>query len=637
MKWFYIIAILVAGGMVVLPLTYLKAEKEGQFDGLVIGYGEDGRPIRKDKAVVYYDGYGAAIRSIDPITCGDTSSAGIQSNFYEGLYSYHYLKRPVYENLVCVLAAEFPKVSDDHLTYTIRIRPDVKYQRNPCFGTEADGRHKTRTVRARDFVLAFKRCADFHVNAQLSWALISGRIKGLDAYRDKTEKDFKRLDFLRYDLDVEGVRALDDQTLQIKLTEPYPQLKYVLAMALYAPIPREAVDYWMPRTGLTEFHKPESVVGTGPYLLHTFKPKNKIILVRNPDFRPDFYPAEGEAGDEEMELLADAGKRVPFIDVAVFDWMPQDYSAWMMFLSKRKDASGIPERTFEFVITPDKELTRKWRQRHIYLRKAWSPSVYWIVFNMEDPILGRSKALRQAICLAYDVESHIKVLYNDRGKRAVNIIPSTFPGHKEAGAGPYYRLDLAAAREKIEEAKNELGPAMLLDEYGEIPELTLDMSQYDRADKFGEFVKQQFRKIGLRLKVIYNDWPTLQKKVDNKQSQIYTMGWHADYPDAENFFQLFYSPNIDKGTNNSNYKNEEFDRLYERIRTMDETPERMALYVRMSSIINEDCPVLLLSEPQSFVMYYDWMSNVKLHPIGYGYLKYRRIDYDLRKKLGGRN
>jgi len=114
------------------------------------------------------------------------------------------------------------------------------------------------------------------------------------------------------------------------------------------------------------------------------------------------------------------------------------------------------------------------------------------------------------------------------------------------------------------------------------------------------------------------------------------MGWHADYPDAENFLQLYYSGNIDKGTNNSNYSRPDFDRLYEKIRVMPDTPERTEMCARMVRMIGEDCPILPIREPMNFVLIHNWVKNVKPHPIGYGFQKYRRIDTALRKKMGGR-
>lgn len=644
MKWFYAISLLVVAALVLSPLVLLR---------------EQSVDIPAGK-VVLWDTYGAAVKSIDPATCSDTTSSSIQANFYEGLYAYHFLIRP--PKVVPQLAAEMPEISEDGLTYTIKLKKGVKFQRNPCFGKRVtvNGRNvwPTRELKAKDFELAFKRVADYHLQTGLSWAFLSDRVEGLDDYRQKTRL-YKSGDFSRYDLNVSGVKALDDYTLQIKLTRQFPQFIYVLAMHVYAPVPREAVDYWL--AGLdrdedpieiadrvTEFRRPEMVVGTGPYLLAEWEEKNKIILRRNPLFRDEYYPTEGEPADDEYigdkaaGLLDDAtsnnGKpaKVPFVDVIHYRFVAESYSSWMMFLTKRKDASGIPQETFDSVITPGKDLTDMWEKRGIYLRKYSQPVIYWLVFNMEDRVLSKSKALRQAISLAYDVETHIRVLYNGRGKVARNIIPSSIEGSKVARPGPYYKLDVDLAKKKIQQAKKDLKAAGLLTPDGEIPPLTLQMGdQSATANRTADFAKSQFRKIGLTLKVEFNDWPTLQRKVHNKQAQIYTMGWHADYPDAENFLQLFYTPNIKKGTNNANYSNPEFDRLYEKARVMPPSPERTKLYAKMANMISEDVPVLLLSEPQSFVLFYEWVHNVKPHPIGYGFLKYRRIDAEQRKKLGG--
>ena len=132
-----------------------------------------------------------------------------------------------------------------------------------------------------------------------------------------------------------------------------------------------------------------------------------------------------------------------------------------------------------------------------------------------------------------------------------------------------------------------------------------------------------------------NDWPTLQRRVHNKQCQMYSMGWHADYPDPENFLQLYYTPNIKRGTNNCNYSDRQFDKWYEQIAKMPPGPERTKIYVKMIRKLNEDCPVLLLSEPTAFVLVQPWMRNLKPHPIGYGLNRYHRIDAEARRKAGG--
>jgi len=634
MKWFYGISLLVVGVLGVAPFVLLDKQGLGAYEG----------------KVVLWDSYRSPIKSLDPATCGDTASAYIQANVFEGLFNYHYLLRPA--RVVPQLAAGLPEVSPDRLTYTIKLRPDVTYHRNECFGSERFGgkaRFKTRRVKADDFILAMKRCADYHINSGLSWAFLSGRIEGLDEWRDKSEK-YKAGDFSRYDLPVSGLSAPDDGTLRITLDEPFPQLLYVLAMSVYAPVPREAVDYWLGteddgqggRRAVaidqrpTEFREAEQCVGTGPYLMTAFERKKRIVQTRNPEFRADFYPSQGQPGDRAAGMLADAGKRVPFIDVLYLDFVPEQYPSWMRFLSKQTDMSSIPQEAFDFVINPDRELAAKWSKKGIGLTKYESPSIQWFVFNMQDKLVGASKALRQAMCLSYDVESEIKVLYNGRGTPAKTIIPKSFSGWAEAGRGPYYRFDLQAARAKLKEAKAELGAKGLL-VGGEIPTIKVDIGGTDQASiRLGEFTKQQFDRIGIKLDVRYNDWPTQQKKVNNKVVQTYIMGWHADYPDPENFLQLFYSPNISKGTNDSNYSRPEFDMLYERARRMSDSPERQKLYIEMIHMVCQDCPVLLLSEPESFLLMYEWVHNVKPHPFGYGYVKYRRIDSSLRRAKGGR-
>jgi ABC-type oligopeptide transport system substrate-binding subunit len=359
-------------------------------------------------------------------------------------------------------------------------------------------------------------------------------------------------------------------------------------------------------------------------------------MVRNGDFRPDFYPTEGEAGDAEAGLLNDAGRRVPFIDVVHLVFVQENNPAWMMFEKKQRDSAGIPRDVYTQVISPDKALVDKWKQMGIRLIKDTYPAIYWIVFNMEDPVVGGSKSLRQALCLAYDVEKDIEILHNGRGIRALNTIPSTFKGHKEAGPSPYAHLDVPLARKKLEDARKELAAQGVIKPGQDIPTLKLYVGGIDEdSRRLGDFAQRQFAKLGIRLEIELNDWPTLQKLVHNKQCQMYTMGWHADYPDAENFLQLYYSPNIKRGTNNSNYSKREFDKLFEAASVELNEGKRIDLYAGMTRLINEDCPVLLLSEPITYYLAYEWVHNIKLHPIGYGFQKYMRIDAALRRQRGG--
>ncbi len=643
MKSFLIIAGVVVVFLVISPVVWLSTRMEDQFEG---------------KSVLRVS-YPEKIKTLDPVLCGDTISAVMQTNVYEPLYTYHYLKRPV--EVVPLVADALPEVSDDGLTYTMRIQPGVKYAVNPCFGVGSDGRPGTRDVTAHDFVLGFKRVADSHMLSPMAWSFLSDRVVGGNAFHERT-KDYAEGDFSRYKLDIEGVKALDDLTLRVQLTEPFPAFIFVLAMHSFTACPPELIAYHLERTPLytwdrktnqckraanggasipmtertAQINAPEQAVATGPYTITRWERGKGILFERNPLYSHETYPTEGEASDQANGLLADAGRPLPFIDVLDYQCITQDYAMWLQFLSGKLDVSGIPRDVFEQVINPDRGLSQKWRDKGIRLVVYEDPSVYWFGFNMQDPVLKASPSLRQAMCLAYDVDTYIDVLFNGRGKRAVNTLPSSFPVFEEAGPGPYYRYDLKAAREKLEIAKEELRKAGLLTPEGRIPPITIDLGGQDStARRQGEFSQQQFEAAGIPVKIELNDWPTLQQKVHNKQVQAYAMGWHADYPDPENFLQLYYGPNIDKGTNSTNYSNPEFDRLYEKIIVMPDSPERREMCMRMVRMLSEDVPVLLLLEPRMFALPYDYVGNYKRHPIGYGMTKYYRIDEDRRRELAG--
>ena len=173
MKWFYVISLLIVGLLAASPFVLLPKPEQGRFAGKVVSYNT----------------YGAKVKSVDPATSGDTTSAAMQGNVFEGLYAYHYLKRPV--EVIPLLAAALPTVSPDALTYTIPLKKGVEYAPNPCFGLDDSNHPMTRTVRAEDFVLAFKRIADYHLTTKLSLVTKGGgqiRHNALEAARISTNK-----------------------------------------------------------------------------------------------------------------------------------------------------------------------------------------------------------------------------------------------------------------------------------------------------------------------------------------------------------------------------------------------------------------------------------------------------------------
>jgi ABC-type transport system substrate-binding protein len=559
-----------------------------------------------------YFGTTERIRGFDPIEAGDTTSAAAVSRLYEGLLEYEYLIRPY--TVRPLLAAEMPAISEDGLTYTFKIKPGVRFHDNPCF---PGGRGRELT--AEDFVYSWKRLADANNKPKGYW-VFEGRIVGLDEFHRKSTKGP-----VDYSEPVEGLQALDRYTLQIKLTEPYPQLLWVLTMDYTFAVPREAVEYY----GEEFLNNP---VGTGPFLIRRWQRNYRIEYVRNPNYHGDTYPRVGAPGDKEAGLLEDAGKPLPLLDRVVEYVVADDSTDWLMFLSGQLAASGISRSNFDAVINQQKELTPALRARGIRLYKT--PRLYttYIGFNMTDPVVGasadpvvheRNRKLRQALSCAVDIEKWI-AFYNHRMVPATGPIPPGVAGYEEGKPLPY-AFDLERARRLLAEAGYPDGrdPAT-----GKRLTLTLEIGSAGdpEARQSVDLLASFFAELGIEVKPSYNNWPEFLKKLERKQAQLYQLGWIIDYPDAENFLQLFYSKNASPGPNHSNYSNPEFDRLYERIRTMQDTPERTALYQRMAAIVIEDAPWIFLTHPLSFGLFQPWFQNYKPHDFPYPNMKFYKVD-----------
>ena len=146
-----------------------------------------------------------------------------------------------------------------------------------------------------------------------------------------------------------------------------------------------------------------------------------------------------------------------------------------------------------------------------------------------------------------------------------------------------------------------------------------------------EYLAKSLKEIGIQIKPNLMTWPEFEKSIKNKKGQMYGFAWGADYPDAENFLQLFYSKNASPGPNDSNYNNPAYDRLYEKSLTLPESPQRTALYKEMVKILVEDAPWVWGVHRIGFVLVNPWIKNVKIHEFANDRRKYFRVEPTLKK------
>jgi len=538
---------------------------------------------------VFYGLRTSAHKNLDPIKQFDQASSEILMNVYDTLLTYHYLKRP-YE-LAPLLLERMPEKQPDDVTYSFALKKGVRFSDDPCFPGG-----KGRELKTDDILYNIKRFADANENSK-SYPLLAGFVVGLDEFREKTRELGKGVDYAAHD--VPGLIRIDDYNFQIRFTRDNPLALYPFAAQIMSIVPKEAVDYY----GDDFANHP---VGTGPFTIKEYSRRGTIVLEKNPDYH-EHYPDSGAPGDREMGLLDDAGKQLPFADEVRLPLIEEPQPAMLQFRKGQIDWLGMDKDSFTRMAYRDVDGTFHLKppfdeQFGMYVEPGLSAE--FIVFNMDDPLVGKNKPLRQAIALALDVDEFIRILLNDRGLPLATIVPQPIAG-SEVDIGFKRRgVDVEAAKQKLVEAGFPGGEGL--------PELTIEYgaSTKDARQAF-EFIRNELAGIGIRVKPNFQTFSAFLKRVESGNFQIITAGWAADFPDAENFYQLLYSKNRAPLPNNGNFANAEYDEHYLASRFMPNGPERYEHFRRMSEIIQEEVPLVLRYNTLRFGLYQKWIGNMK--------------------------
>ena len=643
---------------------------------------------------IYYDSFSERPKHLDPAVSYSANEYVFLGQIYEPPLQYHFLKRP-YE-LIPLTATGLPRVeyldSDGNLLgedapvdqvyraiYTIKIQPGILYQPHPAFAMDTNRNYiyhnlttqdlhdiytlsdftdtGTRELTAEDYIYQIKRMAHPNVHSPIA-GLMMEYILGLDELSEVLKSKYpdasttKKYIDLR-DFDMKGIQVVDRYTFKIILKEKYPQFLYWLSMSFFAPLPWE-VDYFYSQPGMNEKNITLDwfPVGTGPFMLTENNPNLRMVLQKNSNFRGELYPFTGEEHDRDTEILDDAGKAMPFIEKAIFSLEKESIPSWNKFLQGYYDTSGIVSDSFDqavkFNVQGDAELTDEMRDKNIQLNTAITTSIYYMGFNMLDDVVGgdseRARLLRRAISIAVDYEEFISIFANGRGVPAQGPLPPGIFGYTEgqSGINPYVYewQDGRKKRRSIEQAKklmNTAGyPAGRDTRTGQPLLLYLDTpTAGPGAKSVFDWYRKQFNKLGINLVIRATDYNRFQDKMRKGTAQIYTWGWNADYPDPENFLFLLYGPNakVEKnGENASNYKNKEFDRLFNQMKNMPNGPERQLVLDNMVKLLRADAPWLWGYHPVAFSLYHDWYHNTKPNLMANNTLKYKRIDPEKRLK-----
>lgn len=628
-------------------------------------------------------------KTLDPARSYTAEESQFIAQIYEPVLQYHYLLRPY--QLTTLTAAQMPEVSyfdkqdrkladasqTEKIAYTIyqmTLQPGIYFQPHPAFARDAGGHYYylnlskqqlkhihrfadfkhtgSRELTAEDYVYEIKRLANPAVQSPIL-GLMSHHIAGLGEFSKQLAAGGKAIDLRQFNF--EGAKVIDRYHYQIKIVGFYPQFQFWLAMPFFAPIPWEA-DYFYSQAGFAQRNISWDwcPVGTGPYMLTENNPNQQIVLSRNPYFHAEYYPTQGAPGDAEKGYLQKSGQKLPFIDKAVFSLDKESIPRWNKFLQGYYDASGVGDDSFDQAIQLDKQgnpsLTRLLQNKGVRLTTIVDLAVYYMGFNMLDPLVGGYSAakqkLRQAINIALNQEEFISIFLNGRGIPAQGPVPPGIFGYQPGAEGVnpwvYFWQNHQAVRRPLSDAKELLKEAGYPN--GRDPKtgkpllLNYDLTSTGGPDENAQYnwYRKQFAQLGIDLNIRATLYNRFQDNMRTGAVQMFSWAWSADYPDPENFLFLLYGPaGMVKfnGENTANYSNPRTDQLYREIAALPNGDVRLRKISEFVNIVRQDSPWVWGYNPETFVLRQVWMAPSKPNAMSYNTLKYSSLDGALRAKL----
>ena len=429
------------------------------------------------------------------------------------------------------------EISEDGLTYTFHLRDSVYFHDNPAFKNGIG-----RKLNAGDIAYSLGRIVDRAVASPGGW-IFNGRVDSIHPFS-----------------------APDDSTFILKLRLPFPPILGILSMQYCSAVPFEVVEKYG-----KDFRR--NACGTGPFFLHSWEEGQSLILHRN----NRYFERDS------------TGASLPYLDAVQISFLDSKASEFMELRQGRLDFINDIDANFkDEVLTKKGQLKEEWVNRIRMAKHPYLNTEYLgILFDTSNTLLKdsplRLRKVRQAMNYAIDRRKMMMYLRNSIGTPAESgFIPAGLPSFDTTKVKGYH-FDLAKARQLLAEAGFPDGKGMPLILLKTIPIYA----------ELGAFVARQLEEAGISVQVESVQRATLLEEIAKSKALFFRGSWIADYPDAENYLNVFYSRNP-APPNYTRYKNIAFDRLYETALTEKNDSARYSLYQQMDQMVIYDAPVIPL-------------------------------------------
>jgi oligopeptide transport system substrate-binding protein len=480
------------------------------------GDDEEGQPQGTGEAAaeqVITINWGTEPPSLDPGLATDTTSANILLNIMDPLVKLDDDLNPVPN------AAESWDESEDGTTVTFHLRNDLKW-------TSGD------PVTAADFEYSWKRTISPDLGADYAYQFFG--IVGAEDYNgcDSKKDDCDAL------ADKVGVKAVDDQTLEVTLTSPQPWFIQQAAHHSFLAVNQSAVDQFGEK-----WTEAENIVTNGPFKLARWEHDNRIDLVKWDEWR----------NADDVSLTRVNGRMISDGTTSVQAFEAGEVDA---------NIGGLPPA----------EMQRLKTLPTYQQYPALGTYYYGVnVKNVTDPLQ------RRAMAMAIDRQTIIDNIAQADQLPATGYTPEGMPGFDTLNPNSQW----LPAQGDIEQAKQLMSQVQ-----NPKKDINLLLNDSPGHKEIAVAIQDMWKDLGLKVTIKQQEWAQFLEFLGpppDKSVDVYRLGWIADFPDAINFLDLW---TCKSGNNNTNFCNEQYDQLVNEVKNgnLDED-QRFDTYKQLEEIM----------------------------------------------------